>query len=117
MTVDSSFSSSSYTLFVALDCDLQPRLSWLPFDFFRQSPTCSSSGSIRMPTEQLSTETDPEVTFTAYSDATGGEVVIGGEATEETEETVRRVSSSIGARDMQRRIYTYGSNCSYCIMQ
>ncbi len=62
-------------------CVFFNRLSWLPWPLSRAagtSSTCVSSGRLRLPTDALDPDSDPEVTFTATSNSdTQGSLVIG----------------------------------------
>ena len=81
LTVEESYTISDYVLYVALDCDVQPRSSWSRFfSFYASSPTCRADGVLRLVTDALDASFDPVLTFNAYSTASVGRVSIGEEA-------------------------------------
>lgn len=65
--MEASFASWDYSLFVALNCDVQPRAS---------ADACQASGAMRLPTDKLDPAEDPEVGFAAEDGEGGGSLVI-----------------------------------------
>ena len=73
MTVDTSYDSTPYELYVALDCDIDPRIN-----NERSVSTCVSTGVLAL-ADTLDPAVDPVVSLSAVVSDAGGSVAIGGE--------------------------------------